>query len=208
MEPLSLAPITWTTETRRLGDLQEWEDNPRLLSKHDAEHIGKSIHRFGLADPLIINRDNSLIGGHQRRRILADPETLVDVRVPSRQLTPAEAEELGVRLNKNTGSWDFDILANNWEAETLIEWGFTEFELGIATNVDYNEAWKGMPEFEQEDKQGIIIRVHFANESDREEFFRMLGVKHTDKTKSFWYPERPEQLKNQLGTGMVYTDES
>ena len=124
-------PITWKTESRRLGDLIEWDKNPRQLSAHDAEHIGKSIRKFGLADPLIINLDNHLIGGHQRKHILSNPEQVVDVRVPSRQLTEAEAEELAIRLNKNTGAWDFDALANGFEVPDLLEWGFDERELQL-----------------------------------------------------------------------------
>ncbi len=121
--------ITWHTEQRRLGDLVEWDKNPRRLSKHDAEHIKKSLAKFGVADPLIINTDNTLIGGHQRKRILGDVEMLVDVRVPSRLLTPEEAEELAIRLNKNNGEWDWDKLVANFDKDHLIDYGFTDDEL-------------------------------------------------------------------------------
>lgn len=124
-----MTDITWHTEQRRLGDLKEWAKNPRILSKHDAEHIGKSLEKFGVADPLIINLDGSLIGGHQRKRILGDAEMLVDVRIPSRQLTEREAEELAIRLNKNSGDWDWDMLANQFEEGDLLDWGFTDEEL-------------------------------------------------------------------------------
>ena len=40
-------------------------------------------------------------------------------------------EELNIRLNKNTGEWDWDILANDWEVDDLLAWGFTEEELSI-----------------------------------------------------------------------------
>jgi site-specific DNA-methyltransferase (adenine-specific) len=128
--------LTWTTEKRRLGDLREWERNPRQLSKHDAEHIKRSMDTFGLADPLIINTDGLLIGGYQRKRIIGNPDVIIDVRVPSRLLTDAEVAELNIRLNKNSGEWDWDILANNFDVPNLIEWGFTENELGIVNLSD------------------------------------------------------------------------
>ena len=56
----------------------------------------------------------------------------IDVRVPSRTLTDREVEELNIRLNKNTGSFDFDILANNFEVDDLLDWGFEPFELSIS----------------------------------------------------------------------------
>ena len=133
--------INWHTEKRYLRDLIEWDKNPRQLSKHDAEHIKRSLEKFGVADPLVINTDNMIIGGHQRKRILqmiasAEPNYQVDVRVPDRQLTDDEVAELNIRLNKNSGNWDWDILANEFEAIELIDWGFTEEEL---TGLDFGE---------------------------------------------------------------------
>ena len=51
--------------------------------------------------------------------------------MPDRTLNNAEIEELNIRLNKNTGDWDFDILANEWDVENLIDWGFDAEEFGI-----------------------------------------------------------------------------
>ena len=134
--------LTWHTEKRRLGDLIEWDKNPRQLKEHDAEHLKKSLDNFGVADPLIINTDNRIIGGHMRRRIMLQsgykPDDLVDVRVPERELTEREAEELAIRLNKNTGDWDFDALANNFELDDLLDWGFDKKELDI-------DLWAGDP---------------------------------------------------------------
>jgi len=124
---------TWTTERRKLGDLREWERNPRELSKHDAEHLARSIEKFNLADPLVINQDGQIIGGHQRKRVMLAngyaADDLVDVRVPSRQLTDREAAELNIRLNRNAGAFDWDILANQFEVADLLDWGFTDFDL-------------------------------------------------------------------------------
>jgi len=134
--------LTWHTEKRRLGDLIEWDKNPRQLKEHDAEHLKKSLDNFGVADPLIINTDNRIIGGHMRRRIMLQsgykPDDLVDVRVPERELTEREAEELAIRLNKNTGDWDFDALANNFELDDLLDWGFDKQELDL-------DLWAGEP---------------------------------------------------------------
>ncbi len=47
-------------------------------------------------------------------------------------LDNVEVEELNIRLNKNTGDWDFDVLGNEWEITDLIKWGFEPHELGIS----------------------------------------------------------------------------
>lgn len=140
--------ITWTTKKRKLGKLADWPKNPRRLSEHDREHIERSIDKFGLADPLVVNLDGSIIGGHQRKKImlameLYSADAMIDVRIPSRQLTEEEAAELNVRLNKNSGEWDFEILGSEFELEDLKEWGFGELELSTnifnSDNVDFPE---------------------------------------------------------------------
>ena len=178
----------------RLGELQEWENNPRQLSKHDAEHIQRSIEEFGLADPLIVNADGSLIGGHMRKRVLlsngAKPGDEVDVRYPDRQLTEREAEELAIRLNKNSGDWNWDTLANAFEVDDLLDWGFTEHDLGIDNPINFDEHWKGMPETDNEDLAAVkIIKVHFASLEDIEPFSKLIDQPLTENTRSIWFPK-------------------
>jgi len=116
-----------------LGELVEWDKNPRKLSRQDAEQLRKSIAGFGFVDPFIVNTNNRLIGGHQRKKVMLkdgySPETLVDVRVPSRELSERELEELAIRLNRNTGEWDFNLLEKNFSKDDLISWGFSIDEL-------------------------------------------------------------------------------
>ena len=122
----------WKLETRNLKDLKHNAKNPRRLSKHDSEHLEQSLNKFGVCEPLVINQDNTIIGGHQRAKVLKKLNRKeVDVYVPYPALTEKESDELNIRLNKNTGDFDSDILANQWEIEDLINWGFTLEELHI-----------------------------------------------------------------------------
>ena len=108
------------------------EYNPRELTKDQHKQLTDSINRFGLVDPLIINthkdRANILVGGHQRLKI-AKELGFKDVPCVEVDLTLDKEKELNVRLNKNTGQWDWDSLANYFDAGELLEWGFTEDEL-------------------------------------------------------------------------------
>ncbi len=131
-----LAQITWHNEVRRIKDLIPYVANPRQITEKQAKDLKKSLDKFGLADPLVINTDNTIIGGHQRKKILETlmgvaPDFEVDVRVPDRELTIDESRELNVRLNKNVAGWDFDILANNFELQDLKEWGFEDSDLDL-----------------------------------------------------------------------------
>jgi len=124
--------LTWTSEERALKDLVLNSHNPRQISKPMAEHLQTSLSKFGVCQPIVINTDNYVIGGHQRIRTLKSlGESHVLVMVPSRTLEVEEVEELSIRLNKNTGSFDFDLLANMWDPDTLIDCGFTADELHL-----------------------------------------------------------------------------
>jgi 3'-phosphoadenosine 5'-phosphosulfate sulfotransferase (PAPS reductase)/FAD synthetase len=81
----------------------------------------------------------------------------IDVRVPDRLLTPEEVKEYCVRSNKNTGEWDFDILANEFELLDLVDWGFDEKDFQITLDDDVKN------ENQNEDD---LIRIPFGDKRD------------------------------------------
>jgi len=122
--------ITWTIEKIAIKSLKKYSKNPRQLSKIQNEQLKNSIAKYGLADKPIINQNKVIIGGHQRVRILKElGYKEVECWVPDRQLNEKEVEEFNIRLNKNSGAFDYDMLANEFEALELLEWGFSEEEL-------------------------------------------------------------------------------
>lgn len=132
--------IEWTLENRKLSELKPNESNPRRMSKKNADELKNSISSFGLCQPIVINQDNAIIGGHQRYQILKRMgKKSSDVFVPSRMLNDEEAKELIIRLNKNTGEFDIDMLANCWDVDLLLDSGFTEEELCITSVMDQEE---------------------------------------------------------------------
>lgn len=124
--------INWHTETRKLSNLKANKKNPRKLSENDAFHLRTSLEKFGLADKIIINLDDTIIGGHQRKKVLQNMGIKeVEVLVPDRELTDKECDEFNIRLNRNAGEWDFDILANEWNIDELVAWGFNPEEFSL-----------------------------------------------------------------------------
>lgn len=124
--------IEWHNEKRKVKDLIPADYNPRILMPKDRQDLEESINKFNEVEPVIINignRNNVLIGGHQRVTIYADLEKdEIDVRVPSRELTIGEETELNLRLNKNVGSWDWGKL-KEFEVDKLLQVGFGDEEL-------------------------------------------------------------------------------
>ena len=119
-----------------INSLNPAEYNPRQISKKQYEDLKASMEKFGCVDPIIINinpeRLNVVVGGHQRLRILREvgAEKVPTVSV---NLSQEDEKELNVRLNKNGGEWDIDLLSN-FDVVDLKEWGFKDIELGF--NID------------------------------------------------------------------------
>ena len=128
-------PITWSNQTRRLGDLIPWQRNPRQMRAANVTRLQESHGEFGQVDVIAIGPANQLYNGHQRLRAWGaeyGPDLMVDVRVASRELTEQEREKLTVYLHQGaTGEWDFDALANDFDLGDLLDWGFTPFDLGL-----------------------------------------------------------------------------
>ena len=147
---------------KQIDDLKFAEYNPRQLSDDQYKHLKESIDRFGLVDPIIINknkdRKNTIIGGHQRVKV-ARTMGIKEVPCVEIDLDYDKERELNVRLNKNTGDWDFDILNETFEIEQLLDWGFDNSEINFGI-------------------EDVI--------KDEEEDFRTLSLKLPEPVYSLW----------------------
>ena len=136
------------------------EYNPRQLTKDQHKDLTDSIKRFGLVDPLIVNthkdRMNILVGGHQRLKIAQELniKTIPCVQV---KLTPEKERELNIRLNRNTGEWDYDSLANYFDVGELTEWGFTDENL-FPFDQDYGTEFE-LPDGDKEPFQQMTFTL-------------------------------------------------
>lgn len=135
--------ITWSSTTRQLKDLIKNGYNPRSLSESEDRDLQKSVKEFGTVVPVVINigsRENFLIGGEQRAKVYGNLGIQdIECMVPSRELTLAEEKELNLRLNKNTGSWNEELL-KEFDMNLLLNVGFGDEELqNLFDDVDLAE---------------------------------------------------------------------
>ena len=123
-------------KTRKLADLRPAAYNPRRKlepGEPEYEKIARSIEQFGYCDPIIINKDGTIIGGHQRHQVLLDMGAdTADVVVVD--LDPDREKALNVALNKITGAWDIAKLTEligdlDVEGYDLTATGFSDKEL-------------------------------------------------------------------------------
>lgn len=86
--------------------------NPRKdLQPQDEEFkkIEKSIKEFGYVDPIIINKDGTIIGGHQRYKVLKHLG-YDEIECVILDITKTEEKALNIALNKISGEWDEEKL--------------------------------------------------------------------------------------------------
>lgn len=119
--------ISWQSEWIAIKDLKEFEHNPRRMSKEDFARLVCDIEQDGYHNRLIVNQDNTIIGGHSRKKALLKAgykkNDKIEVLKPNRQLSEDEFKRINVKDNLPFGEFDFDVLGNQFDAGDLVEWG-------------------------------------------------------------------------------------
>lgn len=182
-------------ETRRLADLKPADYNPRKkLEPGDPEYekIARSIETFGYCDPIIINRDGTIIGGHQRTQVLLDmgAETADCVVV---DLKKQDEKALNIALNKIGGQWDMSLLRDALQDLTLSPvdvnaTGYSDDELSVIL---------GDVMLEKQHEESPIDRMTFTfsleQYADLQQALQIIGAKYK--------PDQMETFGNTNKTG-------
>jgi len=122
--------IEWKLKEISIKELKSHSKNPRQIGKEQFKRLGQLINKFGLIDKPIVNEDMTLIGGHQRIKYLKKNKIKkVECWIADTLLSDEDIDELCIGLNLHQGSWDYDVLANQWEPLDLLKYGFTEEQL-------------------------------------------------------------------------------
>ena len=164
-------------ESKLITQLKPATYNPRQISTKQYNDLKASIKKFGLVDPVIVNKDNTVIGGHQRLKICKELK-YIEIDCVVLDLSKEEERELNIRLNKNTGDFDMDILANEFDIDELTDWGFKHIDLDI--NIDKLDDSFTLDDSDKKpfqqitftlaDKQAELIRNKIKDIKDTEEY--------------------------------------
>ncbi len=180
-------------EKRNPRELQFAGYNPRKdLRPGDLEYerIKSSIQRYDYVDPVIINSDNTIIGGHQRVKVLIDlGYDQIDVVVVD--LDKDMEKGLNLALNKISGSWDEEALATLLSElkDKDIETGFNDeevyrllSELSDSTSKDDDfDIDQVLADIEEPStKRGDVVRLgnHVlvcGDSTDQDDVYRLMG---------------------------------
>jgi len=118
--------IKWTLKQVPAKDIKPNPDNPKVRDDKGFKRLQKSLSKFGKVFDGICNADLTLIDGHSRFEL--NKSEVLNVFVPSRQLTPDEYRQMNAMFDvAKAGDIDWGII-ENWETHILSEWDIDEVE--------------------------------------------------------------------------------
>ena len=188
------------TVNRKISELKPASYNPRKINSKQLDELKESIVKYGITEPIVINmkgtRKNVVISGHQRLKILQElgRKTAPCVEL---MLSKKDEMELNIRMNKNGGDFDYDILKEFFEKDLLMHVGFTMDELADLTNID-----QAIDDIQENEPVYPIVPIM----SEKYDYVVMFATNEIDNAylNSFFDLEAEQSYKNsRIGVGKV-----
>jgi hypothetical protein len=120
----------------KVGEIKANPNNPRIIKDDKFKKLVKSIQDFPemlKLRPIVVNDDMVVLGGNMRLKACKEAGLKMIPIIKANQLTEQQQKEFIVKDNVGYGEWDWDDLANNWDAEQLTDWGL---DIGGFSNVE------------------------------------------------------------------------
>jgi DNA modification methylase len=138
----------------KLSEIKSNPNNPRIIKDDKFHKLVKSIKEFPKMleiRPIVVNQDMIVLGGNMRLKASKEAGLKEVFIVKADDLTEDEQKQFIIKDNVGFGEWDWDMLANEWEAEELEEWGLDVPELTITEEPSAEEDDYEMPDEVQTD---------------------------------------------------------
>jgi DNA modification methylase len=132
-------------ELKKISDIKLNPNNPRLIKDDKFKKLVQSIKDFPeMLDirPIVVNQDMIILGGNMRYRACKEAG-IKEIPVIVTNLSEEKQREFLIKDNTSGGEWDWDMIANEWDAEQLVEWGldipvFNIEDIGTAEEDDFD----------------------------------------------------------------------
>jgi len=148
-------------------------NNPRLIKDEKFAKLVKSIKEFPQMlelRPIVVNDDMIVLGGNMRLKACKEAGLKEVPIIKASSLTPEQQREFIIKDNVGFGDWDWELIANEWDAEQVTGWG-----LDIP---DFSTAVEGGGDpfdddgVEAKNQYGVIVMCD--GESEQEHIFTRL----------------------------------
>jgi ParB-like chromosome segregation protein Spo0J len=110
----------------KISAIKSNPNNPRLIKDDKFHKLVKSIKEFPQMlelRPIVVNDEMVILGGNMRHKACIEAGLKEVTIVKASELTEEQQKEFIIKDNVGFGEWDWDALANEWDTESLEEWG-------------------------------------------------------------------------------------
>ena len=110
----------------KIKDIKTNPNNPRYIKDEKFNKLVQSIKELPemlQLRPIVVNEEMVVLGGNMRLKACQKAGLKEVPIIKASDLTPEQQEEFIIKDNVGFGSWDWDILANEWDTEQLEDWG-------------------------------------------------------------------------------------
>ena len=127
------------TKSVKISEIKPNPNNPRLIKDDKFAKLVKSVKDFPemlTIRPIVVNSDMIILGGNMRFRACKEAGLKEIPVIIAEGLTEQQQKEFLIKDNVSGGEWDWDMLANEWNAEELDAWGV---DIPDLKNIDDSE---------------------------------------------------------------------
>lgn len=116
--------MNWTKTP--ISKIKRNPNNPRVIKDGKFEKLVKSIRDFPEMleiRPIVVNADMIVLGGNMRLKACKEAGLKEIPVIQAAELTEAQQREFIIKDNVGFGEWDWELIANEWDADELQDWG-------------------------------------------------------------------------------------
>ena len=186
-------------------------NNGRLHPERNMDAIKASLRLYGQVKPIVVRKKGLVVVAGNGTLAAAKQLGWTRIAATVVDMTDVEAAGYGLADNRSAelAQWDFEVVARLdklllEEGHSQVGWTMEELSV-LRQNVEeyvpiqgnedgdqsWQELWKGMPEFDQQDLSSFKhVVVHLRSEEDFLKFLELVGQEPGDvRQKSIWYPK-------------------
>lgn len=168
----------------KISEVKVNPNNPRIIKDDNFKKLVKSVIDFPEMlhlRPIVVNKEMVILGGNMRYKACIEAGIKEVPVIIAKDLTPEQENEFLIKDNISGGEWDWDVLANEWSNEKLVEWGLNIWE--ISDDIKLDDYFEENGDSEKDQKFKIVLEY---SETDFAEITELLK-KHSGSKEEIFF---------------------
>ena len=127
------------TQTVPINEVKSNPNNPRIIKDDKFKKLVASIKELPQMlelRPIVVNEDMIVLGGNMRLKACKEAGLKEIPIIKASELNEEQQRAFIIKDNVGFGEWDWDALANEWDAEQLDEWGLDVWKVEEEPSLD------------------------------------------------------------------------